>query len=196
MTLITNAARSIDSASPRQPISLWRVAIAAASRSTGLIGSAGLIGLVCLVGGCGGAAKTPPVSDAAAVDPMAVVRIDLTGESGVDAKLAGMRAQLEDANSVVLHRTDVTGAGLAQLKGATRLKTLDLRETSITDADLQKLRGMAQLKFLVLDGSKVTPEGVAEARQFLPLTAITPIAALNYVAQPEVPPVAGNGQGT
>jgi hypothetical protein len=149
-----------------------------------------------VIGGCSGDPKPPVVHNAPAADPLAIVRIDLTGQSGVDAKLAALKAELEEANSVVLHKTDVTGAGLVHLKGAMRLKTLDLRDTSITDADLQKLRGMAQLNFLVLDGSKVTPAGVEEARQFLPRTAITPVAKVSYETQQESSPVAGNGHGT
>ena len=108
-------------------------------------------------------------------DPTMGTHIDLTGQQGTDALLAKMQDKLPEAGSLVLHQTDVTGAGLRHLRSATRLRTLDLRETSITDQDLQNLRGMAQLTYLVLDGSRVTPEGVAAVREFLPRTAVTPL---------------------
>src|SRR5689334_21851649 len=95
------------------------------------IGSVLMLLAMCGIAGCG---SKPPVTGGqprVAATPSTGALIDLTGQTDVDAKLAKMQESLKEAHSLVLHRTDVSGAGLRSLKVATRLRTLDLRETSI-----------------------------------------------------------------
>lgn len=141
------------------------------------IGSVGLLLIVLGIAGCG--SKPLVAEKQSPIVPPLETQIDLTGQTDVDAKLAKMQEELKETKSLVLHRTDVTGAGLRNLKVATRLRTLDLRETAITDLDLQNLRGMAQLLYLVLDDSRVTDQGIAAVRKFLPRTVVTPAQTTN-----------------
>jgi hypothetical protein len=61
---------------------------------------------------------------------------------------------------VVLARSDVTDAGLENLKGLNNLKMLDIHNTQVTDAGLQHLKGLNQLQLLGLSGTKVTDAGL------------------------------------
>ena len=68
--------------------------------------------------------------------------------------------------------TQVTDAGLAHLKGMTKLQTLDLADAQVTDAGLKHLHGLAQLKVLYLGGTNVTEAGVQELQKALPKATI------------------------
>ena len=48
------------------------------------------------------------------------------------------------------------------------LQSLDLRKTEITDAGLVNLKGLTGLQWLYLMGTKVTEAGVAELKKALP----------------------------
>ena len=62
----------------------------------------------------------------------------------------------------------MTGAGLAHLKGLTKLSDLILIDTKITDAELVHLKGLTNLKYLNLRGTQVTDAGAKELQQALP----------------------------
>lgn len=57
---------------------------------------------------------------------------------------------------------DITDTGLAQLKGMSNLKELDLHSIKLTDAGLVHLKGLTKLKTLVLRNTQVTNEGREE----------------------------------
>lgn len=59
-------------------------------------------------------------------------------------------------------------AGLANLKGLTKLSTLELGETQITDAGLVHLKDLTNLTELYLYRTHVTDAGVKELEQALP----------------------------
>ena len=64
-----------------------------------------------------------------------------------------------------LDGTQVTDAGLENLEGATRLRTLSLEfNERITDGGLKHLEGMDQLKQLCLSGTQVTDAGLERLR--------------------------------
>ena len=54
----------------------------------------------------------------------------------------------------------MTDAGLIQIKGLTRLRSLALEVTQVTDAGLEHLKGLSQLQSLYLGGTKVTDAGL------------------------------------
>jgi internalin A len=61
-----------------------------------------------------------------------------------------------------------TDAGLANLKGLTNLKLLNLTHTKLSDAGLVQLKGLTKLSTLVLTNTRVTSAGVEELQQALP----------------------------
>ena len=65
-------------------------------------------------------------------------------------------------------RTDVTDAGLIDLKGLTHLEFLVLSRTQVTDAGLAHLKGLTKLRVLELDYTEVTDEGVKGLKAALP----------------------------
>jgi hypothetical protein len=64
--------------------------------------------------------------------------------------------------------TSVTGSGFHNLKGLTRLQSLELVGTKVTDAGLVHLKGLTQLQSLNLWGTKVTDAGVKGLQKALP----------------------------
>ncbi len=69
---------------------------------------------------------------------------------------------------IYLDRTDVTDAGLENLKGLTNLKGLSLDSTQVTDTGLKHLKGLSHLEELSVLNTQVTPEGVKKLQQALP----------------------------
>ncbi len=59
-----------------------------------------------------------------------------------------------------LNSTEVTDAGLENLKGLSQLRFLSLKDTRVTDAGLEHLKGLSELQELVLDGTQVTGAGL------------------------------------
>lgn len=55
----------------------------------------------------------------------------------------------------------ITGAGLAAIAGATRMKLLHLQGIPLSDADLAVLRGMTGLRLLEIEGPGITDAGLA-----------------------------------
>ena len=64
--------------------------------------------------------------------------------------------------------TEVTDAGLKDLKELTNLKGLNLWGTKVTDAGLEYLKGLTKLQWLNLLGTAVTADGVRQFQQALP----------------------------
>jgi len=60
--------------------------------------------------------------------------------------------------------TDITDAGLADIKGLTRLKGLWLTGNHITDAGLRHIKDLTELRSLTLGGTKVTDTGLEHLR--------------------------------
>jgi hypothetical protein len=67
-----------------------------------------------------------------------------------------------------LGATQVSDAGLENLKGLTQLQSLDLGGTRVTDAGLNDLKRLTQLKNLFLWRTTVTNEGVKRLQKALP----------------------------
>ena len=62
---------------------------------------------------------------------------------------------------------------LAQLKGLTKLRQLNLSRTAITDEGLAHLSGLARLSLLDLRGTRVTAAGVKTLSKTLPDVAVS-----------------------
>ena len=71
------------------------------------------------------------------------------------------------------NRTKVSGAGLVNLKGLTKLRILWLHNTKVTDAGLVNLVGLTKLQILWLRDTKVTAAGVKKLKAALPKCKIT-----------------------
>jgi hypothetical protein len=56
----------------------------------------------------------------------------------------------------------ITDAGLAHIRGLSRLRTVDLLEAKVTDAGMKYLAGLKQLRSLVLIGSPITDAGLVD----------------------------------
>ena len=65
---------------------------------------------------------------------------------------------------LTLWEGSITDAGLANVKGLAHLRVLSLWEGSITDAGLANVRGLAQLQRLDLTGTQVTDAGLANLK--------------------------------
>jgi len=69
---------------------------------------------------------------------------------------------------VNLGGTDVTDAGVKELKELKSLQTLNLNGTDVTDAGLKQLKELKHLQTLDLRGTKVTDAGVKELQAARP----------------------------
>ena len=69
--------------------------------------------------------------------------------------------------------TDVTEAGLQQLKELKSLKTLDLSNTKAPDAALKELRGLRSLQSLNLTATAVTDAGMEDLKDLKKLKTLT-----------------------
>lgn len=96
----------------------------------------------------------------------------LNGSSVADAGLAYLKGltKLSDLN---LFGTQVTDAGLAHLKGLTELSELNLLGTWVTDIGLAHLKRLTNLSSLNLTNTQVTDAGLAH------LKGLTKLSSLN-----------------
>jgi internalin A len=67
--------------------------------------------------------------------------------------------KLKELHELHLDKTKVTDKGLKSL-AKMRLTALSLRHTEISDAGLQELKGIATLRHLYLEGTNVTDGGI------------------------------------
>src|SRR5438094_747126 len=119
-----------------------------------------LIGAVMLLACLSGAARADEASAVKAVEKLGgtVTRDDkLPGKPVIAVNLAG---------------TQVTDAGLKELKDFKQLTTLDLTFTRVTAAGLKELKELKQLTSLYIDGGKVTDAGMKELRHLTQLTSL------------------------
>ena len=84
-----------------------------------------------------------------------------------DAGMANL-CGLTRLRTLSVTQTNVTDAGLVYLKDLTQLEELNLTATKITDAGLENLMGFAQLRILHVTATAVTDAGVKRLRTALP----------------------------
>lgn len=68
--------------------------------------------------------------------------------------------------------TNVTGAGLENLQGMTKLRHLNVGFLKITDAGLMHLMGLTKFTELAVNDTQVTDEGVAKFQKAFPKCSI------------------------
>ncbi len=79
------------------------------------------------------------------------------------------RRFLSGLQELSLWGTQMTGAGLAHLKGLAGLQTLELGDTRVTDAGLAHLQGLTGLQKLWLSNTRVTDAGLAHLQGLIGL---------------------------
>jgi len=120
------------------------------ARQRGTVGAGALLGLLVL-------AVTGRADEAAAVKAIE----KLGGRVRVDDRQPGAPVVV----GVDFHFTEVTDAGLKELKKLKSLQSLDLTDTKITDAGLKELKELKSLQELDLSGTKVTDAGLKELKE-------------------------------
>jgi hypothetical protein len=113
--------------------------------------------LIAKVDALGGSASREPDQ------PTGPVRnIDLSAKKVDDEALAALvqTHALGSLRKLDLSKTQVTGVGLARLKGLKDLEMVDLGNSKINDADLEPLTSLPNLKDLGLDSTGITSAGL------------------------------------
>jgi len=88
-----------------------------------------------------------------------------------DAELADLSTELTafpQLESLQFTSARITDAGLAHLKGLSRLRRLALENAAVTDAGLTHLKALTDLEELDLKGTKVTDTGVRGFQKAMP----------------------------
>src|SRR5436190_11057360 len=119
-----------------------------------------LVGAVMLLACLSGAARADEASAVKAVEK-------LGGKVTRDDKLPG-----KPVIGVSFFGTQVTDAGLKELKDLTQLKELSLYGPQVTDAGLKELKDLKQLTTLDLSGTQVTDVGLKELKDLKQLTTL------------------------
>src|SRR5205807_667167 len=129
-----------------------------------------LVGAVMLLACLSGAARADEASAVKAVEK-------LGGKVTRDDKLRD-----KPVIAVNLTGTQVTDAGLKELKDLKQLTTLDLTDAVVTDAGLEELKHLKQLTTLNLNATPVTGAGLKELKDLKQLTTLylshTPVTAV------------------
>lgn len=101
-----------------------------------------------------------------------LIEVDLTGSRLVGDKGIAVLPKLTKLQSLGLADTQVTDAGLATLKDAISLESLDLTRTRVGDKGLRALVGGPKLKSLGLHGTAVTDASLATFKEMPTLEKI------------------------
>jgi Leucine-rich repeat (LRR) protein len=113
----------------------------------------------------------PPVSDAGLARLVKTLpnlsTLFLGGTQVSDAGLIQLK-QLTKLTSLTLQFTKVTDTGLGHLKALTKLEGLNLSKTQVSDSGLKHLMELSNLKELNLTNTKATADGVAMLQTALP----------------------------
>jgi hypothetical protein len=93
-----------------------------------------------------------------------VVEVDLGKTEVTDAGLKDLK-ELKGLRKLYLSGTKITDAGLKDLKELKGLEMLDLTRTKITDAGLKDLKELKDLKTLYLYGNQITDAGLKDLKE-------------------------------
>ena len=124
-----------------------------------------LLPVVACLSGC---SRNQVAWEQSAQEEKAVKAIEaLGGRVTRDEKLPG-RPVVE----VDLGKTEVTDAGLKDLKELKGLRTLNLSRTKITDTGLKDLKELRGLRFLALDRTQITDAGLKDLKELKDLKTL------------------------
>ena len=98
-----------------------------------------------------------------------ILVVDLKQTEITDAGLEQLKGLMR-LESLHLNETEVTDAGLEQIKELKSLESLDLRQTQVTDTGLKHLKAMSRLEELDLDQTHVTDNGLENLKGLKSLT--------------------------
>lgn len=101
-----------------------------------------------------------------------VIEVDLVQLQWIDAGVANIKG-LTQVRVLNLMCSAFTDAGLANVEGLTQLQTLTLAATNITDMGLGHLKAMTQLQTLDLTMTKVTDAGLVHLKNFAQLKSLS-----------------------
>ncbi len=102
-----------------------------------------------------------------------IVSVSYNGPKFTNSDLARLKGLKQLAFLYLDHATQVTDAGLENLKGLTQLQTLFCNDTPITDANLEQLAGLTQLHILFLNGTQVTDAGLETLKALTQLQGLS-----------------------
>ncbi len=106
--------------------------------------------------------------------------LDLASSHATDADLERHLKGRKNLTELWLGLTDITDAGLAQLKGITSLKLLTLDgDIHITDAGLEHLKGLENLERLDIEASYITDAGLAHLKSLTKLRHLSIRSMMN-----------------
>src|SRR5262245_48030638 len=88
-----------------------------------------------------------------------IVMVDLSGTAATDADVAQLKG-LTQLRALNLNLTKVTDEGLVHLKGMKHLEELGLGLTAVGDAGMTHLKGLNRLKRMDLRATKLTDVGL------------------------------------
>jgi hypothetical protein len=88
------------------------------------------------------------------------VEFQLSGRGLTDEGLVHVAALENNVVTLHLDNTKITSAGLAHLKGLTKLRRLHLERTEVGDEGIQNLQGLTELEYLNLYATNITDKSL------------------------------------
>jgi hypothetical protein len=108
------------------------------------------------------------ISEVAQNDHHIEVAFHLSSNKITDEQIAPLKDLARLVVMVNLRGTEITDAGLEQLKGLENLEYLNLYSTPITDAGLKHLEGLKKLRHVYVWQTQVTDAGVNALKAAVP----------------------------
>jgi hypothetical protein len=105
-----------------------------------------------------------------------IVKIDLHSTGVTDADLIFLensKKELGTLRYLDLRLTNITDAGVANIRSLKNLQTLNLFRTQLTDDGLARLKNLKQLQTLLIGGTKVTDSGMVYVTRFKELKKLS-----------------------
>jgi hypothetical protein len=97
--------------------------------------------------------------------------IVISGSQVTDAGLANIKS-LDNVSTLNVSKTGVGGTGLAEIAGWTKLTSLDLSETKVDDDALAHLSKLTNLNSLTLDGCSLSGVGLGNLKDLAELQSL------------------------
>ena len=76
--------------------------------------------------------------------------------------------KMKDMEWLELNDTQITNAGISEIKVLENIVDMNLRNTDVSDKCITSLKKMKNLSTLYIDGTEITEEGIAKLEKSLP----------------------------